>query len=336
MKPPRSIASTLSWSLAAVGVGGALFLMAFIAINYHMTFSRLSDHQAFHRAMKEMADHVVVPLLILALPMILAGRWAIRRALRPLDAAISAAEAARTRPATLSLSAENFPHEVAPFVTGVNHLLGRLQHANDANAAFAADVAHELRTPLTLLALELDRSADPQAPALKGEVARMQKLVHQLMLIAQIDASEAAQEQREAVDLALIADEVVAHMAPHAISEGRALAFENHAPAPFSGRNEALSAALRNLVENAIRVTPQGGTVLVTAGPGASLHVTDGGPGLTQAQLDHLTSRLVRADSASKHGAGLGLAIVSKIVAAHGGVLKADPARKTISILLPI
>ncbi len=335
MKPPRSIASTLSLSLAAVGLGGAVLLLLFIGIDYHLTFARLDDPKALHRALHEVAAHVVVPLLLLAIPMIIAARWAIRRALQPVDQALAAAEAAQMNPSTIALEPEAFPGEVAPFVAGVNHLLGRVLRANEANAAFAADVAHELRTPLTLLALELDRSTDAEAPALKAEVARMQKLVHQLMLIAQIDAGEVAGEQREPVDLGALADELVAQMAPQAIAEGRALALEINQPGPVEGRREALAAALRNLIENAIRVTPEGGTVTITAGPGPSLHVSDGGPGLSQSELDRLTSRLVRSDSASNHGAGLGLAIVSKIVAAHGGTLASDAAARTISITLP-
>lgn len=332
---PRSIASTLSVSLGLVGLGGAVILLLFIIVAYHFTIANLSSPDAIRNALQEISAHVLVPMLFLAAPMYFAAQWAIRRALKPLDEIITVAETAKTQPATVKLLPSRFPREVAPFVSGVNNLLGRVQQANEANANFAADVAHELRTPLTLLSLELDRIDHKDVPALKGEVIKMQKLVHQLMLIAQIDSDAVAEEQQEVIDLTHLADDVVAQMAPQAIAEGRALALEFDAPLPATGRQAAVAAALRNLVENAIRVTPAGGTVTITAGPDASLHVSDGGPGLGQMELDRLTNRLVRADSASKHGAGLGLSIVSKIVKAHGGTLRSTPSIRTISIILP-
>jgi len=80
---------------------------------------------------------------------------------------------------------------------------------------------------------------------------------------------------------------------------------------------------------------PEGGTVLVIAGPGATLTVRDGGPGLTADQLSALVQRHARADSASRSGAGLGLAIVDQIMRAHGGTLTTDPEARKLTLTFP-
>ena len=102
-----------------------------------------------------------------------------------------------------------------------------------------------------------------------------------------------------------------------------------------SPRREAIAAALRNLIENAARVTPAGGTIQVFAGPHALLGVRDEGPGLALERLRDLVQRHRRADRASKGDAGLGLASVDRIMAAHGGTLETDPADRELVLRFP-
>lgn len=100
------------------------------------------------------------------------------------------------------------------------------------------------------------------------------------------------------------------------------LSQESRAPLPFRGLEEAVSAAVRTIVDNALRATPAGGTVTLVAGPGAMISVHDGGKGLSDDRLTALKARGVRADSAPGGSAGLGLAIADRIMAAHGGELQ--------------
>jgi signal transduction histidine kinase len=128
-----------------------------------------------------------------------------------------------------------------------------------------------------------------------------------------------------------IAEEVVALMAGQAIDAGRSIAIETiGVPPVVNGHREALAAALRNLVENAIRATPEGGSVIVAAGPGATLRVRDEGEGLSPERLAILVQRHSRADHASRTGAGLGLAIADRIMAAAGGRLSTDRERREL------
>ncbi|MDE2596026.1 MAG: HAMP domain-containing histidine kinase [Sphingomonadales bacterium] len=305
--------------MCLIGLVGMVLLLAFILFDYHITFGGLAEPRAFGRALHEVSAHVALPVLIITLPMGVAAYWTVQRALQPIEDAAGSIGVAGSAAPGLRIDDSQFPAEIAPLAAGVNALLARLEDAVDRNAAFSADIAHELRTPLTLLGLELEAPQGADAVALRGQVARMQKLVNQLMLIAQVDAAQQGGVPGRLLDLHAIAGDVVAQTAPGALAAGRQIALEDHGAQPLIGQEEAMAAALRNLVDNALRVTPPGGTVTVVVGPGCRLGVIDEGPGLEPAELNRLVSRHVRSDSASRDGAGLGLAIVSRIVAAHNG-----------------
>ncbi len=191
-------------------------------------------------------------------------------------------------------------------------------------------------TPLALLSLELDQIDHPHAQRLKGDVAAMRRLIDQLMLLAQIDAAASAQVAPEPIGLVELARDVVSQVAPTILAEGKMIALDVDGEVPvIRARTEAIAAALRNLIENAVRVTPIGGTVQVFVGPGAAMGVRDEGPGLDRERLRDLVRRHRRADHASKDGAGLGLAIVDRIMAAHGGQLASDPGRRELVLQFP-
>ncbi|MCC6925374.1 HAMP domain-containing sensor histidine kinase [Novosphingobium sp.] len=331
----RSVARSLSFGLLVVGLVGLLVLLGAILLDYHITFSALNDPQALQKAVYEVGAHVLLPALVIITPMALAGRYIVHRALRPIEEAAQAVAQAPSAALGVRIDDCNFPAEIAPLADGVNGLLARMEEISQANAAFAGDVAHELRTPLTLLGLELERLEHPQAGTLLRQVRDMQKLVDQLMTITRIDARKLYGQCGSEVDLALVGSNVVAQMAPTALAGGRVLGFEDNGPTSILAEAESLAAATRNLVENALRVTPPGGSVTVVAGPGPVLSVVDCGPGLGQDELERLSHRHVRADHASSDGAGLGLAIVRRIVEAHGGRLRSEASSHSIAMEFP-
>lgn len=293
-------------------------------------------------AWREVRDHVILPILVLIVPTLIATTWVIDRALRPLA---RSARTIATTPAQrgLRLPHEELPVEVAPFVASINDLLARLDSAAARHEAFAADVAHELRTPLAIMAMQLDSPEPLDRAHLRREIAAMHRLVEQLLLMAQIAAEAATPQRAQAFSLAAVAEDVVAALAPQVIAQGREIALDEAldegmpkpAAAIVLGHREAVTAALRNLVENAVRVTPPGGLVRVGTGAGTSLCVRDEGPGLSPEALARLTRRHARADHASREGAGLGLNIVERIMAAHGGRLESDAARRTLILRFP-
>lgn len=320
-----SIFGRLALGLVIVGLVGAIALLVFVAFEYGLSFGDTPGSLTLTEILNEIGDHVVVPLLVLMLPLAVAVPWVIRTSLRPLRDAAAQIELAQTADRGFRVNAGDFPIEALGFAESVNGLLGRLDETAARQEAFAADVAHELRTPLAILALELDKLDGDVAARLKRDVTSMSRLVEQLLVLAQLDAQTAARDPTQDVALDDIAADIVAHFAPLALDQGKEIALEPGDGAIVSGRPEAISAALRNLVENGLRVTPVRGTVTVFVGPGPVLRVRDGGPGLSHDALEDYRQRLRRGDHSSKSGAGLGLAIVSRIMDAHGGVLRTQP-----------
>mgnify|MGYP005810820485 CR=1 FL=1 len=329
----RSIVRSLMRGLAVVGLLGTILLFAAVVVFYHFSIVDLrasADHQ---RAIHETLEHVVLPVAILMGPVIFVVSRVIKQAFVPLEEAAREIEAARGHERGFRIDVSQMPTEALPFTHAVNDLLGRLDEAAARQEAFAADVAHELRTPLALLALELDRFGCRDATRLKQDIMAMHRLIDQLMLLAQIDASTAAHIALEPVALKAVATDVVSLMAPAIIAADRTIDLDiENGEAIVRGRREAIAAALRNLIDNAIRVTPAAGVIHVRVGPGAVMSVSDQGPGLSAERLMELARRHRRADHASKDGAGLGLAIVERIVVAHGGRLVTDPESSTISL----
>ncbi len=336
MTQRRSVSRRLRRGLGIIGLIGTVLLLAAVAFFYSFTFTHLDPQAAMMRAIKEMLEHVALPLIVLLVPVTIMVLRVIRQAFVPLAEAAAEIEAARGHERGFRIDASQMPAEAVPFTEAVNDLLTRLDESAMRQEAFAADVAHELRTPLALLSLELDRLDHDDAVRLKRDVAAMRRLIDQLMLLAQIDADTAAQIAPEPTSLADVASDVVGSIAPGIIAEGKMISLDTDEPAPIvNARREAVAAALRNLIENATRVTPVGGTIQVRVGPDATLAVRDEGPGLTPDRLRDLVQRHRRADHASKTGAGLGLAIVERIMAAHGGRLTTDPATRELALRFP-
>lgn len=201
----------------------------------------------------------------------------------------------------------------------------------------AADASHELRTPLAVIRgnVELLRAGVPAAGTVDGEpgpleeidaeVGRLGELVDQLLLLARAD-SDALELELAPVDLAAEVADAVDSLAPVAAAAGVALALDV-APAPMTGDAIRLRQLATILVDNAIRHTPTGGEVRVSAGPldggGARLVVTDDGPGIRPEDLPHVFDRFWRAADAPAGGSGLGLAIARWIAEAHEGSIAA-------------
>ncbi len=215
---------------------------------------------------------------------------------------------------------QELPSEVRPFVEAVNHLVARLDDHARRQEAFAADAAHELKTPLAILALELDKLPAADAGRMGEQMSTLSDMIDQLLVLARSNSPN-MNDRKTSIDLSDMGRKLVAELAPSAINNGKTLSFEEDSPSSFMGLEEAVGAALRTIIVNALRATPKGEGVTIIAGPGPQFTVTDGGGGLTCESLEKLKARGVRADHAPGGTAGLGLAIADRIVAAHGGEL---------------
>ena len=273
----------------------------------------------------ELADHVAGPLTPITILVVGVALFVVRRSLVPLEAAAAAARDVDPRKNRFrlveALPGRAPPAEVANFAQAMDKLLDRIDAVTEAQATFAGSIAHELRTPLSLLALELEGVPGEAAERARAEVQAMARSVDQLLRIARLEALRFGPDDR--VDLRVVAAEVVGRLAPLAIEAGRDLAFVDDGGVTIAGNADAVFGALRNLVENALRISPTGGTVTVRVGPGPTVAVEDEGPGLPASGGASLFGRFVQGDRAGQGTAGLGLAIVAKAMEIHHGTVEA-------------
>lgn len=281
------------------------------------------------RLAAQAAWRTLLPLLAM-LPVMGGLIWyLVGRGLRPL-ARLTRAVTSRQPEALDPFSDAGVPEEVQPLVEALNGLLGRLDQALATQRAFVADAAHELRTPLAALQLQaqLAERAGSEAERaetlaeLKAGLARATHVVAQLLTLARQGPDGEGRKPREQVDLAELAGLTITDLLPLAEAKGIDLGAGSLQPGlTLEGDREALASLLRNLVDNAIRYTPAGGQVNVSAsreGGGLLLEVADSGPGIPPAERERVFDRFYRRDGQSESGSGLGLAIVKGVAQAHG------------------
>ncbi len=308
----------------------------------------------------------LVTAIVIAIAAI-AGMWALRVGLRPLDRMRQTALAVAGQPLDrghVELS-QRVPPELArsdreigqlgvainQMLDHVDHALRAREHSEKALRQFVSDASHELRTPLASIRgySEITRRKTSELPEdvavslerIESESIRMTGLVEDLLLLARLD--EGASFSRDPVDLTLLAGEVVSDAVVRAQGHHWEVTTPDY-PVVVSGQRDQLFQVLTNLVQNARVHTPDGTTVSVTVeavDDEATLRVTDDGPGIDQALVPNLFERFRRGDygrSRKTGSTGLGLAIVKTIVEAHRGRVEVTsrPGQTTFTVWLPL
>jgi two-component system, OmpR family, sensor kinase len=230
--------------------------------------------------------------------------------------------------------------ELAALAGTMNDLLGRLHHALARQQEFVADASHELRTPLAVLGAELElagrpgRSRDDLVQAVasaEDEVARLTKLTNDLLMLARSDEGKLPVRPAPA----RVRDLLERSAARAAVPAAARAACVVQAPQDLVATLDAdrVRQAVDNLIDNALRFAPPGSSITVSGrahGPDLVIEVADAGPGFPADYLPHAFERFRRPDAGrtrSDGGAGLGLAIVGAIAAAHGGFASARNGR---------
>ncbi len=328
---------------------------AAVALRVAMIYAHPTVADTLYWVAGELAEDVLpvmVPAMLLSL---LVGIATVRSTVAPIRRLSAELGAVGPHRIDVSLAEDGVPLEVLPMVQAINHAIARLDAAMQQQRRMTANAAHELRTPLAILRARIEgMAAGPSREALERDVARMTRLVDQLMAVARLEAGQVVVEG--AVDLVRVARETLAACAPLALAKGRGV--ELTAPdtaVTVRGNALALGDALMNLVDNALRFTAEGDCVEVlveapasggVAAPAASggfavpaasggyavpaacggvavIEVRDRGPGIAPGERDQLFEPFWRGRDSRGSGSGLGLAIVAETVALHGGTVAA-------------
>ncbi|MBI4985764.1 MAG: sensor histidine kinase N-terminal domain-containing protein [Rhodocyclales bacterium] len=284
---------------------------------------------------EELIGHITWRLLLpalLGLPLLGAWAWlAMRSGLEPLDA-IAEQIGARAPDQLDALAPQSAPTEIRPLLKSLNNLFGRVARTMENERRFTADAAHELRTPLAALSAQAQVALRARDEAerthaleqLSVGMARAGRLVGQLLTLARLDPQ---QQPDGTVRVDRLAEDVCADHGTLALARNIALELDA-APLTALGDADLLRILLRNLVDNAIRYTPNGGKVLVTVAAKEDqvrLAVADTGPGIPPAEYERVFERFSRLAGQETEGSGLGLSIVRRIADLHGARVTLAP-----------
>jgi two-component system, OmpR family, sensor histidine kinase QseC len=274
---------------------------------------------------------LVTALTALCLPLIAALLWTAR----PLKRLRDEVEARAAQDAS-ALRSEGMPSEVQPLILAFNSLLARAEAARMAQQRFVADAAHELRTPLAALrlqaqvALRAQPGADQQLALerIQQGIDRSTRVAEQLLELARMDSLDPA-IPRQAVALAALGEDLLADS--FSLAARRSLVLRAALPdAQVMSHSALLHTAMRNLLDNALRYSPPGSVVTLSAeqleGGNWCLSVQDAGPGMSEQECERALQPFVRLHAGDEMGSGLGLAIVQRVALLLGARLQLMPA----------
>ncbi|NWJ45373.1 MAG: HAMP domain-containing protein [Chloroflexi bacterium] len=284
--------------------------------------------------------------------LVIFGWWITRRAFSPIENITRAAfRIGATNDLTERIQVDQFSNdEVSRLGRAFDGMLDRLEKEFKLQRHFIADSSHELRTPLTVIRGNLDllrRNPDPvnqseSLQAIEREVKRMQKLVEDLLLLAKADANQTIEFSSTNLDEIVL--EVYKQAQVLAQARHQTLKLGNFEIIKVVGDADQLKRAILNLVDNAIKYTPEEGIVTISLHSGnrwAQVAVTDTGVGIDTTDQSQIFSRFYRVEKARSRaggGTGLGLPIVKYIVESHGGRISLDSEEgkgSTFTLWLP-
>jgi two-component system OmpR family sensor kinase len=309
----------------------------------NQTVQVAQDMAVRQRMAGTLALRTVGPIAVMAPILMLVVWWVVSGSLAPVSR-VKRQVAARQADDLSPVSENDLPDEVLPLVHELNLLFGRVRTAFEAQQHFVADAAHELRSPLAALKLQvlsLGRAQDEAARnvaigRVTAGIERATRLVEQLLVLARQEGS-VDQVKLEPVSLSDLLKRTLGDMAGLAQARQIDLGLHHADEAAVDGQPDALIILLRNLVDNAIKYTPAGGTVDldlrrlpgVKGGPGrVVLSVDDSGPGIPPEERERVFSRFYRVPGSEAGGSGLGLAIIKSIAERHGAVLTLDQSAR--------
>lgn len=344
---PRLAVRLMQAQALVIGVGGVTLIVAAVLVapqlfHVHLIDSGVGDLQAQTHAEEAFASSFAISVAVAAVAaLVTAGviSWfLVRRVSRPVELLAQSAQAVAAGKYDVTVPDAAFSSELEQLSTSFNDMAHRLAETEVTRSRLLADLAHELRTPLATLEAYIEGMEDGVLATdaaswgiMLAQVERLRRLASDLRVVAAAE-EHALGLHLEPCDAALLAGHAVAAAVPRYLAKGVSLHLSE-----TGDRLEVVVDAIRieqvlaNLLDNALRHTPPGGSVTVGASRDAEdirVVVSDTGEGLTPHQVSMVFERFFRADpsrvSADGGGSGLGLTIARAIVADHGGTIEAS------------
>lgn len=292
----------------------------------------VGEHDSVREALVSGASLRTILPLLLGVPLIGVLTWlGVGRGLRPLGRI--AEQVTRRSPYDLTLiDTAHAPQETRPLIEALNRLFTRLGRAFENSRRFTADAAHELRTPLAGMAAQADVALLTEDAArcttalqqMKIAIKNMTRLVSQLLALARWD-TDVMNILYCPVDFSALVSTTLRQFETAAAARDIHLTLTAPAAVTLDADEMGLQLIARNIIDNAIAYTPQGGEVVVAVGEREDwvwLSVSDSGPGIAPEQRELIFQRFYRGDHQHHAGSGLGLSIVQRCVNLHGGEIK--------------
>lgn len=280
------------------------------------------------------ALRTVMPFLILMPVLLLIVADLVRKMFQPI-AALSKEIDQRAEQEMHPVEERHLPVEVRPFVVAINRMLARIGQSMESQRRFVADAAHELRSPLTAISLQAERLAEAEMSSLAHErltvlrrgIERGRSLLDQLLTLAK--AEQAGYLPKSPVSVQSIYRRVLEDLMPLAEAKHIDIGLEGMQDAEVWVNEMDMIALVKNLIDNAIRYTPQGGRVDLSVGVSEGkvvLGIQDNGPGIPLAERDRVFDPFYRTLGSKQFGSGLGLSIVQTIANRIGAGICLDLA----------
>ncbi|NNB53932.1 ATP-binding protein [Pseudomonas fragi] len=318
---PLPLPATLVDGLATVNVGGEAFRVLVHSTSRGERIAVAQEVGARDKDARESAWRSLLPFLILFPVLLLVVGDLVRKLFRPI-ASLAAEIDRRGEQLLHPIDEQHLPAEVRPFVVAINRLLTRVAQAMDGQRRFVADAAHELRSPMTALSLQAERLAacslqvsarERLLPLCQG-IERSRQLIDQLLSLAAAQAAVPRPQARIGVHAAY--RRVLEDLLPLAEQKHLDIGVEDSADVQLLINPMDLFTLIKNLVDNAIRYTPAGGTIdlcLAQTDTCVCLQVKDSGPGISVEEHDRVFDPFYRTLGSGETGSGLGLSIVRAI-----------------------
>ncbi|WP_284414107.1 ATP-binding protein [Acidovorax sp. SUPP2539] len=342
--------TTLTDGLHTLEIGGETFrvLVKTTAAGERIAVAQESGFR--NEIARDGALRTVMPLLILVPVLLLIVADLVRKMFRPI-AALSKEIDQRAEQELHPVEDSHLPAEVRPFAVAINRLLARVSQSMEAQRRFVADAAHELRSPLTALSLQAERLSEAEMPDLARErltvlrqgIERGRSLLDQLLTLAK--AQSATGSPKSPASIQGIYRRVLEDLMPLAEAKHIDIGVEGTQDAEVWVSELDMIAVVKNLVDNAIRYTPEGGKVDLSVGISggkAELRVQDSGPGIPLVEQDRVFDPFYRTLGSEQIGSGLGLSIVQTIAHRIGAEIRLDFVDETqqtglkISVTVPM